>query len=276
MAYFLLLCISISHLSEVKDYFFKSDQKLDSYRSVAASHQANNASENDIEPEDHDQFKLVPFDPNLASEGMLISMGIPDYLAKRIVKYRQAGGTFKEKIDLNKIYGLNDSLFNVLQPFIQVKRAASIKPGHKSKALGKKERIRVDINHADSSEFISLSGIGPVYASRIIRYREVLGGFVCISQLREVYGIDDSLYHELSGYIKCDSNSIQQMVKINTASKRELYRHPYLRSRALCQSIVRYRDNHGPFRFLEDLTNLHLMNDSILSNIGPYLSFQIN
>ncbi|NDF99641.1 MAG: helix-hairpin-helix domain-containing protein, partial [Chitinophagia bacterium] len=60
----------------------------------------------------------------------------------------------------------------------------------------------MSLNESDSVSLEKLPGIGPVLASRIIRYREKLGGFYHRSQLREVYGIDDSLYAFLEPFIE--------------------------------------------------------------------------
>lgn len=47
----------------------------------------------------------------------------------------------------------------------------------------------IDVNKADSAGFEKLYGIGPKLASRIVKYREWLGGFTHVEQVKEVYGI---------------------------------------------------------------------------------------
>ncbi|HBK40302.1 MAG TPA: hypothetical protein DDZ57_01845, partial [Porphyromonadaceae bacterium] len=41
---------------------------------------------------------------------------------------------------------------------------------------------------------------------RIVKYRNLLGGFVSVEQLREVYGIDNELFSRISPYIQADEN----------------------------------------------------------------------
>lgn len=60
---------------------------------------------------------------------------------------------------------------------------------------------KLDINSASADELCDLPGIGEVLASRIIEYRDELGGFTEISQLTEVKGIGDSLLENISEYI---------------------------------------------------------------------------
>ena len=49
----------------------------------------------------------------------------------------------------------------------------------------------VELNMADTTTLKKVPGIGPVFANRIVKYRNLLGGFYAVSQLREVYGIDE-------------------------------------------------------------------------------------
>src|SRR5665647_1059817 len=57
-------------------------------------------------------------------------------------------------------------------------------------AENKRARVnRLDLNSADSLHLLEIPGIGPVFASRIIRYRTLLGGYYAVDQLREVYGM---------------------------------------------------------------------------------------
>jgi DNA uptake protein ComE-like DNA-binding protein len=133
-------------------------------------------------------------------------------------------------------------------------------------------KSKIEINSADSSELTDLYGIGPAYASRIIKFRNLLGGFYKPGQLLEVYGMDSSRYSGFVNDIILDTLAIVK-INLNTAGFRDLLRHPYLDYEEV-RSIINFRDNNGPF-----LSPGQLWTDSILANakrdvLYPYLSIK--
>ena len=127
----------------------------------------------------------------------------------------------------------------------------------------------LDLNAADSAALVMLPGIGPVFAARIIRYREQLGGFLDISQLTEIDGLPDSL---MKWFIIGDSIPLRP-VAVNSASLSELRRHPYLnfyQSRA----IVEYRRERGKIKGPEQLSFMEEFTARDLERLMPYLDFR--
>lgn len=128
----------------------------------------------------------------------------------------------------------------------------------------------ISINKADLAEWKSLKGIGEVLASRIIKYREKLGGFHSIDQLKEVYGISDSLFRSISPYLKADHLNVRK-INPNEAELTVLQQHPYI-SPTLSKQIVSYRSKVKKFETAEDMRVLYNMNDSIFQKLKPYIS----
>lgn len=85
----------------------------------------------------------------------------------------------------------------------------------------------VELNTADSASLEQLNGIGKVLASRIIRYRDRLGGFHSLDQLKEVYGLPPDLEEKNAGRITLDPSVIRSF-QLDTAGFRLLARHPYI------------------------------------------------
>ncbi|MDG4866931.1 helix-hairpin-helix domain-containing protein [Guyparkeria sp. 1SP6A2] len=49
----------------------------------------------------------------------------------------------------------------------------------------------LNLNEVSADELVTLDGIGPVYAERIVAYRQENGGFESVSELTEIKGIGD-------------------------------------------------------------------------------------
>jgi DNA uptake protein ComE-like DNA-binding protein len=128
----------------------------------------------------------------------------------------------------------------------------------------------IDINSADTSAFIELPGIGSKLASRIILFREKLGGFYSVQQIGEVYGLKDSVFRKIVPWLKCDAASIKKL-HINVAGKDELKQHPYIRWQ-IAEALIAYREQHGVFDSLNDLVKINLIDSVVLTKMIPYLS----
>ena len=59
----------------------------------------------------------------------------------------------------------------------------------------------IDLNTAVQSQLETLPGIGPELAGRIIAYRETIGNFVSIEQLKDVEGIGEKRFEEIKQMI---------------------------------------------------------------------------
>ena len=127
----------------------------------------------------------------------------------------------------------------------------------------------VDLNGADSTLLVTLPGIGPVYASRILRYREQLGGFTGTSQLAELEGLPDSL---MEWFIIGDTVPTRRIM-VNKASVAELRRHPYLNFYQ-ARAIVEFRSERGRLKGPEQLSLMEEFTARDLERIIPYLDFR--
>ena len=136
----------------------------------------------------------------------------------------------------------------------------------------KKKIEPFEINKADTSAFIALPGIGSKLAARIVLFREKLGGFYNVDQLKEVYGLQDSVYRKISPLLRCDPGIIRK-IPINTAEKETLKVHPYIRWN-IANALVSYRAQHGSFNSPGDLSRLENVDEDALKKMMPYISFK--
>ena len=128
-------------------------------------------------------------------------------------------------------------------------------------------RQKINLNTADSTALMTLRGIGAVYASRIIKYRNLLGGYYDKSQILEVYGITKETYSLFCDDIAASADDIVK-IPVNTASFKEILRHPYF-DYDMVVKIVRAREV-TPFTSMEDFVARTDLSDR---RFTVYLSF---
>ena len=212
------------------------------------------------------ELKPFDFDPNTISKDDLLKMNVSYAIINTLDKYRNKGGQFKSKKDLQKIYTMTDSIYQILEPYIQL-------PDQVAKPIYSKPKSLTtisfyDINTATAEELQGLKGIGPVLSGRIIKFRDKLGGFHAIDQIKSTYGLEDSVYQNILPFLQL-SKTINQ-INVNTADFDGLNSHPYI-SFQLAKIIIKYRDQHGTFTDLKELQNIKILSSEKYNEIEPYL-----
>jgi len=226
-----------------------------------------------------DYFK---FDPNNLSAADWQRLGLHARQIENIKNFKAKGGRFYKREDFLKLYTISEDDYNRLAPFIQIAvtqtQEAAIErvkdipvPNNRIKHAQPISKIypTLEINTVDSLALLELPGIGPVFASRIVRYRNLLGGFYTIEQLKEVYGMDPERYQQITPFLTVSNTSISQ-IAINKVDVDELRKHPYFTGK-YARLIVQYRKQHGAFKHINDLLGIALINDDYLHKIAPYL-----
>lgn len=220
-------------------------------------------------PRSVSEAQLFSFDPNEADSATLRRLGLPWWVARHVVRYRQRGGSFRYADDFEKIYGLDQADFQRLRPYIALPprpaptaarppqlwmpdtvRADSLPPRPPKLAPG----TLTELNSADTTRLQMIPGIGSAIARRIIAYREQLGGFYRLEQLAEI-NLDHT---QLRSWLSIDERLIRR-INLNRAGIERLRRHPYLNFYQ-ARTLVEYRRTEGeikslkPFALSEDFT----------------------
>jgi competence protein ComEA len=227
---------------------------------------------------------LYKFNPNTLALEQWQAFGLPKYLGQRILNYRSKVGDFTYRAELGKIYGMPDSVFQRLYPFIDLPET---KPNNYSrKGIGSsqprptpdwenrpRERFVLapfNINTADTTQLKQIRGIGSKLSARIVKYRDRLGGFYSLEQLREVYGLQPEVIDSLSKYTFVAKAHSPARINLNTATIDELRTHPYMTSN-LARAIVAYREQHGRFESVEELKQIKIIKPEQYEKLRPYL-----
>ena len=160
------------------------------------------------------------FNPNTVSVEDLQRLGFSEKQAQAIDNYRAKGGRFRRKADFAKSFVVADSVYRRLERYIDIPR--------------------LDLNRADSAALDELPGIGPWFATKILEYRDELGGYSFPEQLLDIYHFDQEKYDGLSDLVFCSPPAPYPLWSLPADSLRL---HPYIRSRQAARSIVLFRDN---------------------------------
>jgi len=217
--------------------------------------------------------ELFSFDPNTLSAEGWQRLGLKDKTVKTIMNYRNKGGKFYKAEDVRKIWGLPNGFYERVKDYITITTIQKLYTNDvkETTVYEKKERkiTLVSINEADTSAFVALPGIGSKLAFRIVNFREKLGGFYSVDQIGETYGLPDSTFQKIKPYLQVDRQPKQ--LNVNTATKEDLKAHPYIKWN-LANAIVEYRNQHGPFKSIEDLKNIVLIDEATYNKISHYLA----
>ncbi len=212
-------------------------------------------------------------DPNKLTENQWIKFGLPSKTVGIITKFQKKGGRFFAANDLLKIYGFDTSVYHRIENYLVFPEVPKIKVDKQNKIpFNVKNEISIqEINSADTFELIKLPGIGFTLASRIIKYRKLLGGFVNTRQLLEVYGLTNDNFIKFSKYIIVDSNLVKK-INLNTISQVELMKHPYI-GKYKASVIIKYRNFKGKIESLNELAKNGILKQDEIDKLSNYFIF---
>lgn len=223
-------------------------------------------------------IRMEVFDPNTADSSTLVHLGFKPWQARNMVKYRAAGGKYRKPEDLKKLYGMTDSMFQALTPYIYIAREEvdsvavdSLRKDSLPRWAEENKDTILNLRTADTVELKMIHGIGSYRARQIVRYREQLGGFVSVEQLLEAKGMENVDADSLLAHFWIDSVKIEAM-NVNSVGVQRLSRHPYLRFEQ-AQAIYELRRKKIRLDSIQQLQQIECISAETLEKIAPYLNF---
>lgn len=143
--------------------------------------------------------------------------------------------------------------------------------GHFTSSYTFQRREILELNTCDSASLESLPGLGPVLSARIIKYRNLLGGYASVDQLKEVYGLSEDTYKLVSGFLTADPSLVRK-IQINNADYKQLIRLPYF-ERSEINSILKYKELMQKINNIDELIENKIITIEKADKISPYLAF---
>lgn len=228
--------------------------------------------------------KIYPFNPNYITDYKGEQLGMSLVEIDRLLAFRKTNKFINSKREFQNITKISDSLLNKISPYFKfpdwvVKQNQSsnsslldTKKSFSQKSYKKKE-VKIsttDINKATAEDLQSISGVGPAFSKRIIKYRSKLQGFSFDDQLYEVWGLEKEVADKVLLVFKIDEKPIIKKVNINTIEFKQLLKNPYI-DYELCKKIFNYRDEVAELQNLSQLKNIEGFPLELYDRIVLYL-----
>ncbi len=231
------------------------------------------------------------FDPNTLDKLSYMEMGFSEKQFKVIKNYLDKGGRFYKKEDFKKIYCISNAEYEVVEPYIIIdnegfakkKHSATLKGNTRQKKgsskitsakAGKKTIYAItELNSADTIKLMNNLHIRARLAKRIIKYRELLGGFYEKEQLLEVYGFPRGYYKKIHSFLLVDTLLIRK-IYINEVEFKVLLKHPYFNYETT--KLIFTAKSKSPLNQFSDyevFKQKTAISDSLCSRVEHYLYF---
>lgn len=252
------------------------------------------------------KIALREFDPNTIDSLSLISFGLKEWKVKNFIHYRSAGAVFRNADDLLRTYGWTEYDVEKLRAYVKVdkkylsKRNSKLKGSNnhhrdnsifgngenrdanyrqnidKSEAIKKVPYVsnkfdkltKVNVNVADSALLSRIPGMGEKRIRALLQRREALGGYVRVEQLMEV----PMFLEDLLEWFEINDENVIRKININTASFRELNKHPYIGFETT-KVLMQYRHNYGKVESLDAMVKTGIISVKEAERLAPYVCF---
>ena len=208
------------------------------------------------------------FNPNTYKLSDWINLGLSEKQSVVILKFT-ARGIYTEE-DLKRIFVIPEVLFELIRDSVVYPERFQNTPNQESFKKQAKQITLINLNTADTTEFMKIYGIGAFYAKQIIRYREKLGGFFTIEQLLEVWKMTPETYEKIKDHVFISEKDVKR-ININSVTIEVLNAHPYLKWNQ-ANSIVKMRIQRNGFKNIEEIKESVLIDSETYEKLFPYLS----
>ena len=207
---------------------------------------------------------LFTFDPNTVTYDELLLLGFDKRTAVSIVKYRTAGKVFGIAEEFALCYGVSDSMFTRVRPYIKIGEKYATKPKAKTP-----DTLRTDRKPRFSPrpfekfaidtvgiEYLRLIGFSTRQAEALIEYRKRGGGIFSMNELRDCYAVSKEMADSLEHFVILSvRDPFAGLVEINSADSATLRKVRGIGEKTVV-AVMEYRKLLGGFVRKEQISEL--------------------
>ena len=225
---------------------------------------------------------LFAFDPNTVTYEELRAMGFDKRTAVGIIKYRTMGKVFSIKEDFALCYGVTDSMYTRLKPYIRIGEKFAARPKHDSTAIFARhttverrfvprpfERFRID---TVGVQYLRRIGFSTRQARALIEYRNrAAEGIRDMAELRDCYTVSEEMADSLEAYIIFpEPKPYGGLVEINSADSATLRSVAGIGEKSVV-AIMEYRRLLGGFYSIEQIAELKCVTNENFARISKQI-----
>lgn len=239
-----------------------------------------------------DSVKIYPFNPNFITDykGYVLGMSVDEI--DRLHAFRKQNKFANTAKEFQKVTQVSDALLDAISPHFKfpewtkkskqsaarskqyvVGSRSDTKVSYPRKVFGEDSQKRVikDLNTATALELRTINGIGEKLSARILKFRDILGGFLIEDQLYDVYGLEPEVVERALKTFRVLQKPNIQKININTASEYEIATLVYIQKQ-VAERIVAYRNVNNGILSLDELENIEGFPSDKIDRIALYLS----
>ena len=207
---------------------------------------------------------LFVFDPNTVTYDELLLLGFDKRTAVGIIKYRTAGKVFGIAEELALCYGVSDSMFSRVRPYIKIDSKYATKPKqHRADSLRGSKPLRFAPRPFEQFsidtvgvEYLRLIGFSTRQAEALIEYRNRGKGIFSMNELRDCYAVSEEMADSLAHFIILSvRNPYDGLVEINSADSATLRKVRGIGAKTVV-AVMQYRKLLGGFVRKEQISEL--------------------
>ena len=207
--------------------------------------------------------KIFQFNPSFITDFKGYQLGMSTEEIDKLLKFRADGKYINSINEFKQITGISDSLLNKISPYFKFPDWVTNKNSNfNNTSTTKKQNLKLsenfvkkDLNSATAEELKVINGIGEKLASRIINYRNKIGGFLINEQLYEVYYLDREVALRVFEQFTVIELPQIKKINLNEASFKEVLSIIYL-DYEITKKIFAYRDEVTEIQSLEELKKI--------------------